>query len=158
MALLESQAWLRGAPSAPFTGEDQLAFRRDVMARIQAEGRAPRSLRQPFPWKMALLAAAGLLVAWLSQGLRHRPGKEAAPPVREAVLTPAELPPKPAPATAVGALPTRHLNPRATPAALPESGEPARIELQTDNPNVRIIWLARATAEPAVPDPSNDLN
>jgi hypothetical protein len=155
-ALRKSQAWLKDAPSAPFTLEERAAFRRDVMDAIRAEASATkrrRSWRQP-----VLLVAAALLVAALLPLLRRSPSPE---PNTQASTRPVE--PILQPATPVGqahsSSRTIRVARRHTPAARPapniEAG-PSRIELQTSNPNIRIIWLARAQAQPSISDESTN--
>ena len=129
-ALRESQAWLR-SDAAPFNAEDREDLRRAVLARVQGPARGA--------WwgaGIAALAAAALLIFFV------RPH-----PV-EAV---ASLPAPPAPAPAPVAPPERvvrvarrhPVRPPLEPSAGPGA---SRIEIQTDNPQIRIIWLARADA------------
>lgn len=131
-ALRESQAWLKSA-APPFSEEDRDELRQAVLARIQApEERVPKV------WWIAPLAAAALLIVFL------RPH----PAAVVAVLSPA--PPLPAsrsfPLLPV-AKPLRAARRQVIPPPLePDAGPGAsRIELQTSNPQIRIIWLARAT-------------
>jgi anti-sigma factor RsiW len=154
-ALQESRAWLQAAPAAPFTEEEQRVFRRELMVRIQAEGSKPRPVPRIFPWKPALLAAAGFLAAgFLLRGLKTKAGSPDAPPPAQAALVAPDPALKPVTASLQrpAPLPSRREPP---PPELPAGSGPTRIELQTDNPNVRIIWLARAAAMPSLPDESN---
>jgi anti-sigma factor RsiW len=147
--LCTSQAWLREALASPFDAEDHAALREAVLAQVRSEP----SPRRVFPLapRTALLAAcaAALLIAILIP-LRHR---LPAPPPPVAAATPIlsahPLPPLPQPAS--------HPLPRAARArplrmarAEPPPG-PTRIEFQTSDPSIRIIWLAQAT-------PSTDPN
>ncbi|HXC16951.1 MAG TPA: zf-HC2 domain-containing protein [Holophagaceae bacterium] len=134
-ALRESQAWLKSAAPPPFSVEDRDELRQAVLVRIQAPER-----RVPKVGWIASLAAAALLIVFL------RPHRATA----IAALPPA--PPLPAPRSfallpVVKPLRTvRHtLPPPLEPAAGPGA---SRIEIQTSNPQIRIIWLARATVQP----------
>ena len=142
-ALTESRAWLLQDSVPPFTAEDRLSLRADVMARIRAEH--PRRLRS---WPQLLLAAAALGGVLLYQNRpRPEPPSVAQRPAPAALPVPAPDPPSPAiPVHRV----RRHPSP-IIPTEVPELAL-ARIELQTDNPNIRIIWLARSTAPVAPPD------
>jgi anti-sigma factor RsiW len=131
-ALRGSQAWLKSA-TLPFGAEDREELRQAVLARIQAsKGRASKA------WWIAPLAAAALLVVFLR-------------PHREAVVE--ALPPAP-PMTAPRSFPVipvtkplRAARRQAIPPPLESAAGPgaSRIEIQTSNPQIRIIWLARAT-------------
>ena len=91
--LRASQAWLKGAPPAPFTEADRTQLRQEVMARIRAG--APR---RRFPLR-TLLAAAAVLLALLVPGLLHRrvlpPPAPLPPPVLAQAAPKASLPPAP---------------------------------------------------------------
>lgn len=165
--LRQSQAWLREALAPPFDTADHERLRRTVMDRLRAEP-AVRPAQPTSPSKAlrspALLAAAVLVVAVLTW--KRPPGKTAPPPQTggmaeatpgsttnpsvEATETPAPsrpLPPRLLLARAAHAQAQLQSRLRPDPAALPR-GEPARIEFQTADPTIRIIWLAQATPQP----------
>lgn len=149
-----SQAWLREALAAPFSASDEGAWHRAVMAQIRLEA-ATKPVRRLAVRRglFAASAASLLLAAFLWR--RDRPAVASAPGI-----------PAPMAALRPGAEPTREASPRvahrdpipslppptrprtaAAPADSPP-GEPARIEFQTADPTIRIIWLARATPLP----------
>lgn len=158
-ALRASQAWLKDPEPPPFDLADRARLRREVMARIRAEAPRKTAFLRPRP----LLAAAAVLLALLGTGLVHflpqapapaRPAlAQASPrqvPIPEPPILPAAVPARP--------IPRPHLAHRPSPSARSIEAEPAvtRIELQTDNPQVRIIWLAQAQSEP-LDSPANPL-
>lgn len=171
----ESQAWLKEDGGIPFDLADRAALRADVMARLRAD--APKaSSRAPRPlWiRPALaLAAATLLLMFFLPVLRRRSPAQASSMVAEArpgafqPSSPAQptVNPETTPITALPSLSSGDSRPipsssragklqRLLPvnvlpdATVPVPEGPARLELQTSNPNVRIIWLARAQAHP----------
>jgi anti-sigma factor RsiW len=138
-ALRASQAWLKAGPPPPFTEADHAQVRQAVLDRIRAEA----TLRPaPFRARRALLwvAAGGLFVL----GLTLRWPRPAAPPM------PGHRPPlarqEPAPAPPGVQPPPRRLARNPRPESRPEASALTRIELQTSNPQIRIIWLARTQA------------
>jgi hypothetical protein len=147
--LSASQAWLKDALASPFEVSDRERLRHGVMDRIRAEPsqRPTRRLTAP----SALFAtAAALLVAFLTWH-QYR-GSTLQPPVFGTPPPPkiAERPPEPAPHS-MTAHPeiarTTHLHARSLPkqeSEPPPQGGPTRIEFQTSDPNIRIIWLAQA--------------
>lgn len=142
-SLAESRAWLLEDAVPPFTAEDRVRLRAEVMAQIRAEKPGRVQL-----WPRLLLAAAVLGWILLSQG-SPRPVPPSVAQRREPVALPLVVPD---PASAP--VPVRRIRRPPVPPAPPEVPETAlaRIELQTDNPNIRIIWLARSTAPVAPPD------
>jgi len=141
-----SQAWLEDAMVSPFGAEDREALRQAVMSREAVE-------RKAFPvrwlgWGAAMLAAASILF------LMSRSDPSAIPSLPAPRIATAE-PPRPAPVFSTPTPVLRH-RPRIrhleqVQAAEPGSG-PSRIEIQTTNPKIRIIWLARVSqAENASP-------
>lgn len=143
-ALAGSRDWLLEDSVAPFTAEDRLSLRAEVMARIRAEH--PRRLRS---WPRWLLAAAALGWFLLPQGPpRPAPAAVAQRPQPAPLPVPLPVPDPPSP------IPVHRVRRPPVPPTPPDLSEPAlaRIELQTDNPNIRIIWLARSTAPVAPPD------
>lgn len=148
-ALRTSQAWLREALAPPFDAADHAALREAVMARVRSEP-SPRRISRLTPRTVLLAAgAAALLIAALIP-LRHR--LPAAPPsIASTVSPPAARPlplppfhPVPNPPTP---LRLGRVRPTSRTRTEPASG-PARIEFQTSDPALRIIWLAQATPSP----------
>ena len=159
----ESQAWLKGAEAPPFTPEDRHQLRLQVMAQIQAESLQKRNgTIQWLKIRPLLVAAASLSLFLVVKSLLHS-HPEASVMVAESVQPkshplqsePNAIPPGLAPRVHVR---SARLNTPAIPAAAPTLPEstPSRIEFQTSNPNVRIIWLANAKSVPTEPNPSSD--
>lgn len=160
--LRQSQAWLRVALASPFEATDRDRLRQTVMARIHGEP-LPMPARRIALTPALLAAAAVLVVAVLTW---NRPQGKASPKplagsapefapgsAAGATETPAPaqpLPPRLQLARAAHAKAQLQARLRPDPAALPR-GEPARIEFQTADPTIRIIWLAQAT-------PLSDMN
>ena len=149
--LKTSQAWLREALASPFNASDQDRLRRRVLDQIRAEAPAKPVRRYVLrPGLLLTACTASLLIATLvwRQGGRHedRPlamGPPPAPPVAEHPSIP-EPPP-----LVVHRLtkPSTRLQARAAPnqeSAPPPTGGPSRIEFQTKDPTIRIIWLAQS--------------
>jgi hypothetical protein len=157
-ALRTSQDWLREAMASPFDASDATHLRHRVMDQIRTETTAKPIQR--FRVRPALIAAsaASLLAASLVWRMDQR--REAPPATIEMPPIPpvAEIRPQPAPeptAASRRATPI-HLSrvepiPRETES--PPQNEPARIEFQTADPTIRIIWLAHAKPlpEPTAP-------
>ena len=143
-AFRESQAWLK-ADAVSFTAEDREALRRAVLAQVHAP-MAPR--RAWWGAGLAALAAAVLLVFLVHP--RPAPVVAALPSVPPAPVQPTEPAPLPSPAVKVVRV-ARH---RPTPPPLERAAGPgaSRIEIQTSNPQIRIIWLARESAPQGSPD------
>jgi anti-sigma factor RsiW len=132
-ALRASQAWLRQGPPPPFTEADHAQVRRQVLARIRAEAKpVPFRIRRALLWA----AAGGLFVLGLT--LRF-PKPAAPPPPSHRPPLARQDPPAPIETQAPPRRPARAV--RAAPP--PASSSVSRIELQTSNPQIRIIWLAR---------------
>lgn len=163
-ALRESQAWLRDAAASappPFDDRDLAAIRASVLGRIE---RPARSFRLEWLGMTAALAAA--LVLAILPG-RLVPTPHDAGPIARARLRPAPAPSSPAPPTLVATQATppavtsapvsaQPLRPVRTASAVRPHREPAvasglatapdlRLELDTPNPNVRIIWFVPST-------------
>ena len=148
--LRASQAWVRESTTSPFDAADHGHLRRQVMGRIRAEARPIRRLHL----RPALMAAAALLLAvlvWQQPG-----GREGTPLPSDPLPSPLEVPPssaraaRPEPPPPATSLP----HPRGRPASKadlesPPQSEPTRIEFQTADPTIRIIWLAQAKPLPA---------
>jgi hypothetical protein len=154
--LRTSQAWLREALGSPFEASDQVQLRRAVMAQIRSE--PPRRPVRRLTSRPAFLAAcaATLLVA-VGLLLRLEPPGRTLPPVAgpsTAAPPPAVAPAQPEPPRPRALRPQaraapnpRALHPPRAPAA-PDREEPARIEFQTADPTIRIIWLAQTKPLP----------
>jgi hypothetical protein len=147
-----SQAWLREALAPPFAASDEGALHRAVMAQIRVETTAKPIRRLAIRRGLLAACAASLLIAtfiWRREpkgpvqlsGLGVPPAPMTVTPQPDARSNHA---PHEAPRPA-------HPSPRmalARKAGSPPPAEPARIEFQTADPNIRIIWLARATPLP----------
>lgn len=148
--LRQSQAWLREALASPFDSTDQGRLRQAVMDRIRTEPLgAPTRWFAPAP---VLLAAAAVLVVVVLTW--NRPHGKANPisaagsaPMAETTAPAPPLPPRLQLAKAAHAQAQARSRPRPGPEILPQ-GEPTRIEFQTADPTIRIIWLAQATPLP----------
>jgi predicted anti-sigma-YlaC factor YlaD len=154
--LRQSQAWLREALASPFDAADQDRLRQTVMERLRTEP-LPSAARRVALAPALLAAAAVLVVAVLTW---NRPQGKAAPNSMAGstpgstpesatgtpeVPAPAQpLPPRLQLARAAHAQAQLQSRLRPDAAALPR-GEPTRIEFQTADPTIRIIWLAQAT-------------
>lgn len=153
--LRASQAWLRAALDSPFSPEDRERLRRKVMAQLHAEP-APRPLGRLTSRHALLAASAATLLLALSWRLSPRPATSAVPPqilpsqphgsVQPALSRPAAAPAWP-PVPLARAAPTSYPASRAE-VLDPPGAAPARIEFQTADPSIRIIWLAQAKPLP----------
>lgn len=151
--LRASQAWLQEALAPPFDAADHAHLREAVLALVRQEA-PPRRVPRLAPRPALLTAAAGVLLTLaLLHPWRQSPPVVAVPaPPRQVVAdTPAlpetarPTPPRPAPLRLARARPI----PRET---ADKDTAPTRIEFQTSDPTVRIIWLAQATP-PSDPNP-----
>ena len=119
----------------PLTGADFTRIRANVMAQVR-----PRRASFAFRWAFAMLAAAFIgVVSYKS--LQVTPVTSAPPPpLRHAERSEASLPPQ-LPA-AVPARP-RHTtrSPLPVPRSSPIEAPTFRMEIQTADPDIRIIWL-----------------
>lgn len=148
-AYRQSQAWLKEASLPPFEPEEREALRRTVMAQIVS--RPPATARW-IGWGAAVLAAASVLFLTLH---RTKSPVPEAPAPRLATMEPPKLAPAPVPPLRVA---RRHAHPPRPDLTLTAAGPgPSRIEIQTANPRIRIIWLARAT-QPDTPSTLNKEN
>ena len=152
--LITSQTWLREAMAPPFEASDHDRLRRAVMDRIRSEpSRQPLRRLALRPALLAACAAALLLatLTWRQERPVGIPQPAAEGPVAALV---AEPPTKPAPPPrlahleAARAAPLSVLPRPAEASTAPAREEPARIEFQTSDPTIHIIWLARATPLP----------
>ncbi|HJV49090.1 MAG TPA: hypothetical protein VJ549_07430, partial [Geothrix sp.] len=153
-SLRTSQAWLREALAPPFVPIDHENLRLAVITQLRTEA-AAKPVRR-LATRPALLAACAvsLLIATLvwRRGPREAVqlfGLEGPPaPKTMAVAPPPDAQPSHAPReTPRLAQPSPRMA-LTQKAGSPPPAEPARIEFQTADPNIRIIWLARATPLP----------
>lgn len=139
--------WLR-SERPPFAEEDFAAMRRGVWREIEARRKSEGAFR---PGRLAfaggaLLAAALVAVLWLrprneSVVASVRAPVPASPPAAASTAAPQRLVEDlPAPPATRRRLPARH--PRGAEAV------PVKIEFQTANPDVRIIWLVKKDEAP----------
>jgi hypothetical protein len=148
--------WLR-SERLPFNEEDYAAMRRGVWREIEARREPEGAFR---PGKLvfaggALLAAALVAALWLRSSaatsvaaVRTSAGASTPAAVDAAIpQLPVSVPPATAVRRSARAAPLRPAARRPTKA----ESVPVKIEFQTANPDVRIIWLVRSTA--AAPRP-----
>lgn len=157
-ALQASQAWLKRAPEAPFDATDFAELRKEVMATIRAhpnpsfrEGDGFSFFRQPSA--LAAACATVLVVAssfWMLNRHHTGPLSPSSPVATQAPAPPLGPLPAPLPSPSAGRAPLHRYLPKPAPqlAANPVESVPSRIEIQTSNPQIRIIWLARALPAP----------
>lgn len=152
--LRASQAWLREALAPPPSAFAEGALQRAVMAQIRVEAAAKPIWRLAVRGGLLAACAASLLIGTLVWR-RERSAVAPAPgiPAPMAALRPGAEPTQ-------GASPplTHHDSPRillppthprtAIAPAGPPPEEPTRIEFQTADPTIRIIWLAQAKPLP----------
>ena len=152
--LRASQTRLREAMDFPFEASDRERLRQRVMDRLRADA-AARPARRLMP-RSALLAtcAASLLVATFVWRRGHEVDggtPQIMPPPVPEIVQPSSLAELPIPTVRRQNASLPHPRERPAPRQDPEpppQGEPTRIEFQTANPNVRIIWLAQAKPRP----------
>ncbi len=147
-----SQAWLREALAAPFSATDERAWHHAVMAQIRVEATAKPTLRLALRRGLLAACAASLLIAtfiWRREpkGPVQFSGFEV-PPAPKTVAPPPDAQPIHAPREAPRLTQPSPRKALAQNTGSPPPAEPARIEFQTADPNIRIIWLARATPLP----------
>ncbi len=164
-ALQESQSWLKDAPPPPFDENDFIKLRRNVLEQLATQELPPSRLKvvRFYQWGPLVAAAAALLLIFLNRWTRTPEVSPRADPEKRAssssnprlALPPTQMrPPVQVPTVA----PVRPL-PDRQPVVFPSKvGSPeilveipstqVRIELQTSNPAIRIIWLPRSPAEP----------
>lgn len=145
----EGQAWLREALESPFDAADHAHLREAVMTQVRHV--EPLRRTSPLRPRAALFAtaAAALLALALAHPWRHLPSAPPTPAPR--LLIEAGIPaPQAATRTAPSSpTPLRLARARPTPREAPdEATGPTRIEFQTSDPSVRIIWLAQARPSP----------
>lgn len=144
--LRASQNLLREATTVPFEASARERLRRKVMVQVHAEA-AARPVRHLIPRSalMAACAASLLLAVFL-----WRQGPALAVQQPTAVLKAPQQPPQPPPTIAERQNPTSFptRGPAASPREAPPPAGPARIEFQTADPTIRIIWLAQSKSLP----------
>ena len=144
--LRASQIQLREAMVSPFGASDRERLRRQVVAQIRAEG-ADKSVRSLLRHSALLAAcAASLLLAvflW-------RQGPAAVAPEPTSAPKGHQHPAQPPPALAVrqDPSPPRTRGPAASARVAQPPAGPTRIEFQTADPTIRIIWLAQSKPLP----------
>jgi len=153
--LRASQDLLREAMASPFETADRERLRGQVMAQVRAEA-AAKPARRLIP-RSALLAAcaASLLLTVFVWRRGHEVVEGGTPQLMPPPLPEAVLPSSPPdlPSNTVRRQAASLPHPRGRPAPRQDlepasQGEPARIEFQTADPNIRIIWLAQAKPLP----------
>ena len=151
--LSSSRAWL-ASERPPFAEEDTSAMRRGVWREIEARRKSEGAFR---PGRLVFaggvaLAAALVTALWL----RPRTGPSVAgPPAPLTASTPAAVAaatPHP-PVEELMEPPARRLA-RALRRRAPAPGVPVKIEFQTANPDVRIIWLVKKGEAAPRPSPA----
>jgi hypothetical protein len=147
--LRTSQAWLREATITPFGASDQGRLHHRVMDQIHAEASVKPIRRVSIRPALLAASAATLLVGTLiwRQGHDHElqtPSPTQPTPRVMEQPSPAALESKPLGHQA-RSLPQPRGRPihRQEPEPAPSDG-PSRIEFQTADPTIRIIWLAQA--------------
>ncbi|NWJ40203.1 MAG: zf-HC2 domain-containing protein [Geothrix sp.] len=144
--LRASQIQLREAMASPFDAADRERLRHQLMAQVRAETAAkpPRRLI-PRSALLAACAASLLLTVFL-----WRQGPTIAVPQPTAAPRAPRQPPQPPSTMAVRQdPPTPHTRgPAASPREASPAAGPARIEFQTADPTIRIIWLAQSKPLP----------
>ncbi len=164
-ALRESQSWLKDSPPPPFDEDDLMELRRKVLKRLPSECLLPsRTKAIRFFHKGPLVAAAAvLLLILLTPWIRVQKANPQAEPEKRAssslnprlALPPTEVraPVQASPRVAPRSLPIRMpvMSPNKAmgqeiPGETPVTQ--VRIEMQTSNPAIRIIWLPRSPSEP----------
>lgn len=152
----EGRTWLREALEPPFDAADHACLREAILVQVRL-AEPPRWTSRLTPRAVLLAATAAALLLTLSYPWHQAPPASPlpAPPALAGTTTvPAPqatartAPPQPAPIRLARARPA----PREATDA--DTG-PARIEFQTSDPTVRIIWLAQATPHPE-PDLSQE--
>ena len=143
-----SQTWLREAMDSPFEAADRDRLRRTVMDQVRA-GAKTRPIPH-FALRPALLAAcaASLLVTALiwqqDRGVEAQSTPFVPVPPPRAMEHASQVPPQPHPMA-----PATQSRARSTPgpaSAAASPSPPTRIEFQTADPTIRIIWLAQTTS------------
>lgn len=145
-ALLESRDWLAAEDPLPFSFEERLDLRRDIMAAVRQEARPLKPRRNITPW---LAGAAAVVLALLPLARR---GSVPTPVVPVAPNLPNIASVEPPQTTVPGPQRTHAARTRRAPeSTAPSTGLPTRIEFQTADPNIRIIWLTQSAVARAEP-------
>ncbi len=163
-ALQESQACLKDSPPPPFDENDFMKLRRNVLEQLATQELPPARLKavRLYPWGPLVAAAAALLLIFLNpwtrtpeMSPRADPEKRASsssnprlalPPtkMRPPVQVPTVVPVRPLPDSKPVVFPSKVRSPEIL-VEIPTTQ--VRIELQTPNPAIRIIWLPRSPSE-----------
>lgn len=148
--LRDSREWLESVPPPPLEESDYSAVRRGVWERIEGKGNTAAERLPRHAGRLVLaggLLAGALLAAFLSVRSHSRTLQ---PEARGLVASPAAAAtpepgllvrnsPDPSPVHAISTAPRA----RVRPAVPPAGSSVVRIEFQTANPGVRIIWLVK---------------
>ena len=164
--LASSRAWLEASPAPPASEGDYATMRRAVWSRIETgagagKGASARAGRLLLASSGALAAAfVAILVLRARPQIPRETGRTAPAPREEvAMATPSAKPLEEPPSPPAPPKLFRH-GPSAPvrPAARGAESSVARIEFQTANPDVRIIWLVKKgeTAPAARPASRNE--
>jgi len=148
-SLRESRQWLQEGAESPYSAEELAAFRTGVMARIRAEAASRRPRKTGRTSRLWLLAAATLLLTAGAFRLVRHPSAGERPGASSPALVASAMEPTPPAPPRLAVARQRPLPAKATPREGPAF---SRLELQTSDPQIRIIWLARATPVPALPE------
>ncbi len=151
--LREARAWLQEAMDPPFEATDHAALQAAILARVPQEP-APRRIARLRLRALGLTAALLLLALWpgLRRGLSPAPASPKVASHPEASVFPSLPPRLEAVQRKLRALPKPpEARSRVAPKLAPI--QVARLEFQTSDPSIRIIWLANDAATSA-PNPS----
>jgi hypothetical protein len=135
--------WLR-SEQPPFSEEDRAAMRRGVWREIEARTAAEGAFRPArlVPAGAAVLAAVLVAVLWLRPPA-SAPEAPALAAVTKNPATVAEAAQRPPVEDSFRQPAAGHAPPYTRPRRREPEGVPVRIEFQTANPEVRIIWLVK---------------
>jgi hypothetical protein len=145
--LQSSQVWLREAMDSPFERSDQERLRSRVMDQVRAESILKPAHRLVARQGLLTACAASLLVAVLVWRRDHRsPAPPAVPEPPKVARNSAPSDPHPLPVhrDAPRVVQLRRQRPHTQRTESTPQDGPARIEFQTADPTIHIIWLAQA--------------
>jgi len=148
--LSTSQTWLREALASPFDAADQARLRGRVLDHLRTEGAAKPVPRLTLRRGFLAACAASLLVATLVW--RSGRSEKVEPSMPVVAPTPGMATTLPAAAQSPMTAPPPSVPARVLPrtrGVSPSPAGPARIEFQTSDPTIRIIWLAQASVLPS---------
>ncbi len=161
--LARSRRWIESAPAPPLAEEDLAAMRRGVWRQIEElslDSRRGASTARSLAFAALGLAAAAFGVMWLARGAQEPAPRRVAPPTAAALAAVFPEPASTSGAPAAPAAASSAISPapagrvartgrrRASPAVEPGF---SRIEFQTANPSVRIIWLVGKGRDASAP-------